>query len=70
MGQSQLPQSRSKELTSRFREQEIESARKSQEKRYRGDWVWEFVEGDGVQFDLWARFSGVRHPKAVPCISS
>ena len=51
MGQSQLPQSRSKELTSRFREQEIESARKSQEKRYRGDWVWEFVEGDGVQFD-------------------
>ena len=28
-----------------------EQARKSQERRYPGDWVWEFVEGDGVLFD-------------------
>ena len=28
-----------------------EQARKSQQRRYPGDWVWEFVEGDGVEFD-------------------
>jgi hypothetical protein len=28
-----------------------EQARKSQERRYRDDWVWEFVEGDGEAFD-------------------
>lgn len=28
-----------------------EEARRSQERRYAGDWVWEFVEGDGVEFD-------------------
>lgn len=28
-----------------------EQARRSQERRYPGDWVWEFVEGDGVKFD-------------------
>lgn len=28
-----------------------EEARKSQEHRYQGDWVWEFVVGDGVEFD-------------------
>lgn len=26
-------------------------ARQSQERRWPGDWVWEFVEGDGVSFD-------------------
>ena len=30
---------------------EREQARQSQERRYPGDWVWEFVEGDGVEFD-------------------
>jgi len=28
-----------------------EEARRSQERRYAGDWVWELVEGDGVEFD-------------------
>lgn len=28
-----------------------EQARRSQEQRYPGDWVWTFVEGDGVTFD-------------------
>ena len=28
-----------------------EEARQSQARRYPGDWVWEFVEGDGVEFD-------------------
>lgn len=31
--------------------QEREQARWSQERRYPGDWVWAFVEGDGVAFD-------------------
>lgn len=28
-----------------------EQARESQERRYPGDWVWEFVEGDGREFE-------------------
>lgn len=28
-----------------------EQARESQKRRYPGDWVWEFVEGDGIAFD-------------------
>ena len=28
-----------------------EEARQSQARRYPGDWVWEFIEGDGVEFD-------------------
>jgi ElaB/YqjD/DUF883 family membrane-anchored ribosome-binding protein len=28
-----------------------EQARKSQERRYAGDWVWEFIEGTGQEFD-------------------
>ena len=28
-----------------------EQARRSQERRYPGDWVWAFVEGDGATFD-------------------
>lgn len=31
--------------------QRKEEARQSQARRYPGDWVWEFVEGDGVEFD-------------------
>jgi hypothetical protein len=48
---SHLPQIPGKELTQEFRAKEIELARKSQERRYPDDWVWEFVEGDGVEFD-------------------
>jgi len=40
-----------KELTAEYITKEKEQARKSQERRYSGDWVWEFVEGDGVEFD-------------------
>jgi len=28
-----------------------EEARQSQARRYPGDWVWEFIEGDGLEFD-------------------
>ncbi len=28
-----------------------EQARKSRKRRYPGDWVWAFVEGDGLEFD-------------------
>lgn len=28
-----------------------EQARKSWQRRYPSDWVWDFVEGDGVEFD-------------------
>ncbi len=31
--------------------EEKAQARRSQARRYPGDWVWEFVEGDGVAFD-------------------
>jgi hypothetical protein len=34
-----------------------EEARKSQARRYPGDWVWEFVEGDGRKFDYGYDFS-------------
>lgn len=32
-------------------ERQRREARKSQERRWPGDWVWEFVEGDGATFD-------------------
>ena len=32
-------------------EKEREQARASQQRRYPSDWVWEFVEGNGLQFD-------------------
>ncbi|MFN2224751.1 MAG: alpha/beta fold hydrolase [Anaerolineae bacterium] len=34
-----------------FIRQRKEEARRSQERRYPGDWVWAFVEGDGQGFD-------------------
>ncbi len=37
-------------LSAEFIVQEKEQARKSQERCYPGDWVWEFVEGDGLEF--------------------
>jgi hypothetical protein len=46
-----LPFSPSGPPTAAFIQKEKEQARKSQERRYRDDWVWEFVEGDGQEFD-------------------
>ena len=46
-----LPQVPGPELTPEYRAQEIALAKKSQQRRYPDDWVWEYVEGDGVEFD-------------------
>ncbi len=46
-----LPQIPGRELTPEFRNQEIALAKKSQERCYPDDWVFEYVEGDGVEFD-------------------
>ena len=48
---SHLPVSTSKALSPEDIVSKREQARKSQERLYPGDWVWEFVEGDGVEFD-------------------
>jgi hypothetical protein len=48
---SQLPPRPFRELDAERVAKEQEQARRSQERRYAGDWVWEFVEGDGVTFD-------------------
>ncbi len=48
---SHLPVSPAKALSPEDTVSKREQARKSQERRYPGDWVWEFVEGDGVEFD-------------------
>ncbi len=48
---SQLPALPSQELSAAYIAEEKERARKSQERCYSEDWVWEFVEGDGVEFD-------------------
>jgi len=47
----QIPSLPGPELSSVYIVEEKERARKSQERRYSGNWVWEFVEGDGVEFD-------------------
>ena len=47
----QLPPRPFKELSAEYIAKEKEQARKSQERCYPEDWVWEFVEGDGVEFD-------------------
>ena len=47
----QLPPRPFKALRAEYIAKEKEQARKSRERRYSGDWVWEFVEGDGVEFD-------------------
>ena len=38
-------------MTAERMAEEREKARASQERRYALDWVWEFVEGDGAEFD-------------------
>ncbi|HEY31875.1 MAG TPA: L-2-amino-thiazoline-4-carboxylic acid hydrolase [Dehalococcoidia bacterium] len=48
---NQMPPLPSPEFNTEFTVEEKEQARKSQERRYSGDWVWEFVKGDGVEFD-------------------
>lgn len=48
---SQLPPLPLKELDAEYIAKEKEQARKSQERCYLEDWVWEFVEGDGMEFD-------------------
>jgi len=48
---SQLPPGPAKDLTREYVAEEKQEAQKSQERHYPGDWVWEFVEGDGVEFD-------------------
>ena len=48
---NQLPHRPFKELSAEYVAREREQARKSQERCYPGNWVWEFVEGDGVEFD-------------------
>ena len=48
---SHIPQLPGRELTPEFRAEKIELAKKSQERRYPDDWVWEYVDGDGVEFD-------------------
>lgn len=45
-----LPFSPSGPPTAAFIRKKKEEARKSRERRYRDDWVWEFVEGDGKEF--------------------
>lgn len=48
---SHLPVSSAKALSTEDIQAKREQARKSQERHYPGDWVWEFVEGNGVEFD-------------------
>ena len=48
---SQLPPRPFKELSAECIAKEKERARKSQERYYPEDWVWEFVEGAGMEFD-------------------
>ena len=48
---SQLPPRPTKELSAEYIAEEKQKAQKSQERHYPGDWVWEFVVGDGVEFD-------------------
>ena len=48
---SQLPAHPFRELSTERVVKEKEQARRSQERRYPGDWVWTYVEGDGVTSD-------------------
>ena len=48
---SHLPISPTKALSPEHIQAKKEQAKKSRERRYPGDWVWEFVEGDGEEFD-------------------
>jgi len=48
---SHLPISSAQPLSSEEIRAKREEAGRSQERRYAGDWVWELVEGDGVEFD-------------------
>ena len=52
----QLPPSPAKELSGEYIAEEKHKAQKSQEQHYLEDWVWEFVEGNGVEFDYGHNF--------------
>lgn len=47
----QLPVSPAQPLSPEDIQIKRKQAERSQKRRYPGDWVWEFVEGDGVEFD-------------------
>ena len=47
---SHLPPNPPPDLSSEYIVSKREEARASQEHRYPGDWVWKFIEGDGVTF--------------------
>ena len=46
-----LPVSPAQPLSPEDIQMKMEQAKKSQKRHYPGDWVWKFVEGDGVHFD-------------------
>jgi hypothetical protein len=48
---SKLSPRPAKELSGEYVAEEKQKAQKSQERHYPGGWVWEFVEGDSVEFD-------------------
>ena len=48
---SHLPHSVPKALSLKDIKVKKEQAKKSRDRRYLGDWVWQFVEGNGVDFD-------------------
>jgi len=53
---SQLPSRPYQELSAAYIAEEKERAWKSQERCYSEDWVWEFIKGDGVEFDYGCDF--------------
>jgi hypothetical protein len=53
---SQLPLRPAEELDEEYVAEKKREAQKSQERHYSGDWVWEFVEGDGEEFDYGYNF--------------
>jgi len=51
-----VSQPEGRELSAEYIAKEKQQAQKSQERHYPGDWVWEFVVGDGVEFDYGVDF--------------
>ena len=48
---SRMPAVPGPEMSAAYIAKEKEQARKSQKHRYSENWVWEFIEGDGVEFE-------------------
>ncbi len=55
---SKLPYLPEHKLNAEYVAEKKELARKSQERRYSKDWVWEYVEGNGIEFDYGYDFLG------------